>query len=91
MRSALRGASRPNAVATTMPMVIAGTRPMRSATTDHGSTVTARASVVADTASAAVEGTTWNSAAICGSTACGEYSWAKVATPAKKSPASSLP
>jgi hypothetical protein len=55
-----------------MPTVIAGTRPTRSATADQGITVAASPSVVADTVSAAVAGGTSNSAAISGSTACGE-------------------
>lgn len=71
------------------PIAIAGTRPMRSATTDQGMTLTARPSVETETARAAVAGSTPNSEPMKGSTACGEYSWAKVATPAKNSPAMS--
>lgn len=70
--SGLNEARRPNPVAAAMPTVIAGTRPTRSATADHGMTLAARPSVVTDTASAAVAGPTSKWAAMSGSTAWGE-------------------
>lgn len=73
-------------MAVSTPVAMAGTRPMRSATIDQGMTASAKPSVAADTLSAAVAGVTESSAEICGSTACAEYSWAKVATPAKNRP-----
>ena len=82
----LKGARTPSAVAVRMPIPMAGTRPMRSATIDHGTTAAARPSVAADTASAAVAGVIPRFDESCGSTACGEYSCANVAMPAKNSP-----
>ena len=54
-------------------IVIALTRPMRSASVDHGMTPTARPTVDAETVSAAAR-RRCEVAAISGSTACGEYS-----------------
>jgi hypothetical protein len=45
-----------------MPIAIAGIRPIRSATIDHGSTAAAMPSVAAEIASAAVAGETSRSA-----------------------------
>ncbi|MNI55023.1 hypothetical protein D3C73_1099490 [compost metagenome] len=63
-------------------MAMARTRPILSATKDHGSTVTARPTVAREMLRAASAAVIRRSAAMSGSTACVEYSWAKVATPA---------
>ena len=83
------GTSRPNTVAAITAMAIARTRPMRSATTDQGITPIARPMVDAETTSAESAALTRRSSARWASTAWGEYNCAKVAMPAKKSPASS--
>ena len=64
---------------------------MRSATNDHGSTVTASPTVASEMVSAASAADIRRSAARMGRTAWVEYSWAKVATPAKLRPARILP
>ncbi len=72
------GVSAPSTVAAMSPMAMAGTRPMRSATIDHGITAAARPIVDADTVSAAPAGGVPTSAEIAGRSACVEYSCAKV-------------
>ena len=52
------------------PIAIAGTRPIRSATSDHGMTAVANPRVEADTVEAAPAGPDATSTAIAGSTAC---------------------
>ncbi len=88
-RFGANGTSRPSTVAAVTDSDMARTRPIRSAISDHGMTPIARPAVAADTMSAAFAAPMWRSAAMSGSTACGEYSWAKVATPAQNSAASS--
>jgi hypothetical protein len=60
----------PKKVAAMRPIVMAGTRPTRSATIDQGMTATARPKVDADTVNAAADGVVGTPAAIAGSTAC---------------------
>ena len=66
------GTSRPTTAATVTEIVIALTRPIRSATVDQGITPMARPMVEAEIVSAAVAAPMCRSAAISGSTACGE-------------------
>ncbi len=73
-----------------MAHVIARLRPSLSAAHDHGMTAMASPSVAAETLSAAVAGLTPKSSAMPGSTAWTEYSWAKVAIPAKSNPSTML-
>jgi hypothetical protein len=81
----------PTTVATVTEIEIDFTRPMRSASADHGMTPMARPTVDADTSRAASAAPTPRSAEISGSTAWGEYNCANVATPAQNSAASSRP
>jgi hypothetical protein len=66
------GTRRPTVVAPVTEIEIALTRPIRSASVDHGITPIARPTVEAETINAALAAPTPRSAAISGSTACGE-------------------
>ena len=66
------GTRRPTAVATVTESEIALTRPMRSASVDHGITPMARPTVDAEIVSAASAAPMCRSAEISGRTACGE-------------------
>jgi hypothetical protein len=67
------------------------TLPIRSASVDHGITPAASPTVDAEIVRAASAAPMCRSAEMSGNTACGEYSWANVATPAQNSAASSRP
>src|SRR5699024_2666382 len=77
----------PNTHAAMIEIVMAGFRPRRSPTKDHGITAKASPMVDAETNKAVWSAVVCRSTAISGSNPCGEYNWAKVATPAKNSPA----
>ena len=86
-----KGTNIPTRVATVTEIEIAFTRPMRSASADHGMTPIARPTVDAEITSAALAAPTRKSAEIKGNTACGEYSCANVAMPAQANAASRRP
>src|SRR5699024_9904143 len=82
-----RAARTHNTPAAMIEIVRAGSRPRRSPTKDHGITAKASPMVDAETNKAVWSAVVCRSTAISGSNPCGEYNWAKVATPAKNSPA----
>ena len=80
-----QAAASASTVAAITARIMAGRRPRRSPTTDHGITASASPAVAAETVSAACSGPMPRSAEISCRIPCGEYSWAKQAMPAQTS------
>lgn len=85
-RNGLNAANTPKMADAAMAARMALSRPKRSAAHDHGTTASATPSIAKETVSATSLGGAPRSALSTVSSACGEWSWAKVATPAAPSP-----